>query len=332
MATLELRAATQARKNAIIQNLYGVSDTTALRAASTKTNDEILSAQGEALIAALQSVRSPGPGCFHFSTVSPTSKTISIRTSTGYARLVISDNTLGTQVGTGVPANIISLTIPAGTSHRPYGVISVTNGGNFVSGTITAVSSTINDNRITAVALSSLTSCTSITLNNTRLTSFNGGTGLIACTSLDLSANILTSFNRGSGTSLSACVGIGLFGNLLTAFNGSGLTSCASLDISNNRVTAFNASAMSSLYELYLYSNTSSLNSFALHPDSFQNLNSLIELYNSNQTTESLNAILLALPTTPIDGGSIIIITDNPGSLTCNPALAPSDWTVVTSY
>lgn len=332
MAILELRSASQARKTAILQNLYGVSDAATLRAASTKTNDEILSAQGEGLIAALQSVRLPSAGCFHFSTVSPTSKIFTVKTSTGYARLVNPDNTLGTQAGTGTAANNITLTIPAGTGHRSYGVISVTNGGSSASGSITSISMTAADNRITAVALSSLTSCVSITLNNTRLTSFNGGSNLTACTFLDLSSNILTSFNRGGGTSLSACTTINLYDNQLTSFNvGSGLTSCIVLQIYNNRLTSFNAPTMSALNELYLYDNASVLDSFILHPDSFQGLDGLIELNNSNQTEDSLNNILSGLPTTPIGAGSTIRIENNIGSSTCNTALAPSDWNVITS-
>jgi hypothetical protein len=330
MATLELRTAAQARKDRIVRNLYGATDEAALRAASTKTDDEILSAQGEALISALQASRPPTSGTFHFSAVSPTAKTITVRTSFGYARLVNPDNTLGTNVGSATVTNPINITIPAGTGHRSYAIIA-TNSAGTASGTITTLSSTVADNRITAIALSSLTSCTSITLNNTQLTSFNGGTGLTACTYLNLNNNRLTSFNRGSGTSLSACTSLLLGGNPLTSFDSAGLTACTGLYLGYNQLTSFDASAMSSLYELFLNENASVLNSFLLHPSSFQSPDAIIEIISSEQNVNSINAILSALPTTPSGLGATINVSGNQGSLECNPALAPSDWTVITS-
>ena len=384
---LELRAADQARKNEILLNLYGVSDTNALRAASTKTNDEIVSAIGNGLIDALRVLRPVGTGCFLFSTTRPTSGTITVRSSTGYARIVFSDNTTtGNASGTGSSTSDINLTIPAGTVHRPYAVIATANlTGTTASGNITLV--TINSRNIHAINVSGLSACTTLSLRINPLTSFSGtglgactyldlsanqltsfsGIGLSACTILDLSNNLLTSFNGTglsacvtlflsnnrltsfSGIGLSACTDLNLSNNLLTSFSGTGLGACTYLDLSANQLTSFsgtglgacvtlflnynaltsfNGSSLSSLQTLDLTENSNVLETFTLNVNSFQYGLPSITLIDSVQTTESLNMILSALP--PVGLADIYII-GNPGSSTCNTALAPSGWVVVES-
>lgn len=341
---LELRSAEQDRKNLIIQNLYGASDAASLRAAASKTDEEIMSSQGMALIQSLKSVRSAGIGCFHFSTSTAAAGTFTVKTSTGYARLVLPNNTLGVQAGTGDANSNITLTIPAGSGHLQYAVISVTNGGTTAGGAITQINITAN-RRIHALDVSALTSCTSLVLTSNLLTSFIG-TGLTSCSTLTLSENRISSFN---GNGLSACEVINLSSNNLTSFIGTGLTICSTLYLSGNPIISFNGSGSnpaiidltdtaisvinlsncSNVYQLFLNGVSAIIKEFSLNENSFSDImGPLIEIIDSVQTTNSLNLILSSLPQS--SGYSPYIdIKGNPGSLTCNTDLAPDAWSVI---
>ena len=89
--------------------------------AAAHTPAQIMSKVGEQLIASLQVTWPATAGTAHFATSKATSGTFVVKTSTGYARLINADGSLGSQVpvpGTGVPGNNITLTIPASGLHR----------------------------------------------------------------------------------------------------------------------------------------------------------------------------------------------------------------------
>jgi hypothetical protein len=210
---------------------------------------KVMSLAGERLIASLADVRgASNAGTCYFATTRATSGTFTVKTSTGYARLVNPDNTLGAQVGTGVAGNNITLTIPASGLHRAYGIISVTNGGTVRSGNITVL--TIS-NQLTTFSGTGLSALTDLQLYNNQLTTFSG-TGLSALTTLDITGNQLTSF---SGTGLSALTSLYLYNNQLTTFSGTGLSALTYLDLNNNQLTTFSGTGLSALTDLYIQNN-----------------------------------------------------------------------------
>ena len=262
--------------------------------AAALTPAQIMSKAGEQLIASLQVTWPATAGTAHFATTRATSGTFLVRTSTGYARLINADGTLGAQAGTGVVANFITLTIPASGLHRALGVLSVANGGSVRSGDITALYLTNNqltsfsstglssliilfltNNQLTSFSGTGLSSLLSLSLENNQLTSFSG-TGLSTLTTLYLGSNQLTSF---SGTGLSSLMNLFLTNNQLTSFSGTGLSSLLSLSLENNQLTSFSGTGLSTLTTLYLGSNQ--LTSF-----SGTGLSSLTNLFlNTNQLT-----------------------------------------------
>ena len=220
----------------------------------TNTGDEtgarIAALAGDRLIASLAEVRGvSNAGTCYFATTRSTSGTLTVKTSTGYARLVNPDNTLGAQVGTGVAGNSFTLTIPASGLHRAYGVISVTNGGTTRSGNITILNLTYN--QLTTFSGTGLSSLTGLYLGNNQLTTFSG-TGLSTLITLYIDNNQLTAF---SGTGLSALTDLNLGNNQLTEFSGVGLSALTSLNLGNNQITTFSGTDLSLLAQLYLSNN-----------------------------------------------------------------------------
>ena len=250
----DLASASTARTNLGLGTLATQSGTFSGTSSGTNTGDEtgarIAALAGDRLIASLASVRgASNAGTCYFATTRATSGTFTVKTSTGYARLVNPDNTLGTQAGTGVAGNNITLTIPASGLHRAYGVISVTNGGTVRSGNITTLD--LTSNQLTTFSGTGLSSLTTLYLTNNQLTTFSG-TGLSALTYLDLNGNQLTTF---SGTGLSALTNLQLYNNQLTTFSGTGLSALTSLDLSYNQLTTFSGTGLSVLTSLYLDNN-----------------------------------------------------------------------------
>jgi Leucine-rich repeat (LRR) protein len=245
----------------------------AAQIAAALTPSQIMSKVGEQLIASLQIAWQATAGTAHFATTKVTSGTLFVSTSTGYARLINADGSLGVQAGTGVAGDSITLTIPASGLHRALGVLSVVNGGSVRSGNITFLG--IASNQLTSFSGTGLSSLTSLGLASNQLTSFSG-TGLSSLTSLYLASNQLTSF---SGTGLSSLTSLGLNNNQLTSFSGTGLSSLTNLELNLNQLTSFSGTGLSSLTTLYLYGNQ--LTSF-----SGTGLSSLTILYlNLNQLT-----------------------------------------------
>ena len=275
---------------------------------------KVMSLVGDGWIASLASVRgASNAGTCYFATTRATSGTFTVKTSTGYARLVNPDNTLGTQAGTGVAGNSITLTIPASSLHRAYGVISVTNGGTVRSGNITLL--TINSRQLTSFSGTGLSALTDLNLSDNQLTSFSG-TGLSALTSLALHGNNLTTFSATglsslttltlqynqltsfSGTGLSALTDLYLYNNQLTSFSATGLSSLTTLYLTNNQLTSFSGTGLSAL--TYLYINNNQLTTF-----SGTGLSSLTILYLQNNNLTSILATGLDLSSSYMGGSDI---------------------------
>ena len=164
------------------------------------TPAQITSKVGEQLSASLQNVWASNEGTTHFSTIKVTAGTITATTSTGYARLINADGSLGSQVGTGVAGTQIALTIPASGGHRAYGVISVANGGNVRSGNITSLY--LYGNQLTSLIFTGWT---------------GNGFGYLTAQNNQLSATALDAFYTSLGTFSSGK-------NYLNVFNNPGTT------------------------------------------------------------------------------------------------------------
>jgi len=274
----------------------------------------VMSLAGDRLIASLAAVRgASNAGTCYFATTRATSGTFTVKTSTGYARLVNPDNTLGAQVGTGVAGNNITLTILASGLHRAYGIISVTNGGTTRSGDITAINLSSNQlttfsgtglsaltslgldsNQLTTFSSAGLSALTTLYLYNNQLTTFSG-TGLSSLTNLNLGSNQLTTF---SGTGLSALTTLYLYNNQLTTFSGTGLSSLTSLTLDNNQLTTFSSTGLSSLTALEIPNNQ--LTTF-----SGTGLSALTKLYIENNNLTSILATGLNLSFSSVGGSDI---------------------------
>jgi hypothetical protein len=219
-------------------------------AAAELTSAQIMTKAGERLIASLADVRGgSNAGTCYFATTRSTSGTFSVRTSTGYARLVNADNTLGAQAGTGNAATSITLTIPASGLHRALGIISVANGGTTRSGDITGI--TLTNNQLTTFSSTGLSALTNLDLSSNQLTTFSG-TGLSSLTTLYLHTNQLTTF---SSTGMGALTTLWLYSNQLTTFSGTGLSALTQLILNSNQLTTFSGTGMGALTLLWLTNN-----------------------------------------------------------------------------
>jgi Leucine-rich repeat (LRR) protein len=224
----------------------GVGDVTGLVVVNT---DQAVSAMGDQLIQSLRLTWTANAGTFLFSTTKSTGGIITVKTSTGYARLINSNGTLGPQVGNGISNDPINLAIPGMGLHRPLGVISVA-GGSFRNGNITSIE--CSGQLITAISTTGLNLLQVLSCYENYLTSFDGS-GLYNLTTLSLNNNRLTSFD---GSGLSNLYVLNLNNNMLTSFDGSGLTNLFELYINDNRLTSFTAgSGLTNLNTLYLDNN-----------------------------------------------------------------------------
>jgi len=321
-----------------------------------------LSKIGDNLINVLR-VRWPAnPGTAHFATIGAAATNFTVRTTTGFAKLINSDGTLSSdQFGSGDANSIFNVTIPASGLHRALGVVSVANNGNVRSGNILTLN--LPTNQLTSFSGTGLSSLTSLNLSSNQLTSFSGtgmsalanlnlsinqltsfsGTGLSALATLNLSNNQLTSF---SGTSLSALVNLFLSGNRLTSFSGTGLSALTTLNLSSNQLTSFSGTGLSALVNLFLSGNQ--LTSF-----SGTGLSALtrLDLSNNQLTSVDMDGAVLSygsyfyyfyygssLANNLLSGAALdafytslgvdtsaqglIIVTNNPGTTSDNPTIA----------
>ena len=141
------------------------------------TAAEVATKQGEVLVAALRSAMgfSTSAGLCFFSTVRATTGLMYVSTTTGYARVINPDGTLGPRENGGW----IYLTIPASGSPRAYGIMSVTSSGVTPYGSITYLS--IGGNQLTSFSGTGLSALTELYLYDNPLASCSakGLTGLV---------------------------------------------------------------------------------------------------------------------------------------------------------
>jgi len=194
----------------------------------------VASKLGEALIAQLKTIHPSSAGVMHFATTMDATRTITLYTSTGYARLINSDGTLGvpTPGDGGAAGTEITLTIPAGSGLRALGVMSVASDGTTPSGNITAIM--LQANQLTSVSLTALSALTSFNLTNNQLTSINLS-GLTSLTGIDLGFNQLSSIDLTGLVLLSALY---LNNNLLASISLAGLASMRDVFTNNNQLTS----------------------------------------------------------------------------------------------
>jgi hypothetical protein len=107
--------------------------------APAPTADELMARMGAQLTAALREVWPANPGTMLVATSKLTASVITVKTSTGYGRVILADGTLGAQGGAGVAGVAFVLTLPAGVGLRPLGVVSVSSGGAVRSGHIASI-------------------------------------------------------------------------------------------------------------------------------------------------------------------------------------------------
>lgn len=213
---------------------------------------EIATAIGERLIESLKVTWPSNAGTFHFATTMAASGIFNVRTSTGYARLINSDGSLGAQVGAGVPGSEFTLTIPASGLLRALGVVSVASGGSVRSGNIDSI--TIVQKRLVALDVSGLTDLRYMNISSNQLTRLNL-TGNALIESIIAGLNLIATPPVTTG--LSEVMFFDLSNNRLTAPPVvSGMPNLGLLKLDFNRLTAPPVvTGLGFLGELYLNDN-----------------------------------------------------------------------------
>jgi hypothetical protein len=225
-------------------------------------------AVGESLIESLESVYAGTSGIFHFATTRANQGSFTVKTTSGYARLINANGSLGSVVA--AVGGTITLTIPAAGGHRAYGVLSCNSAGA-IFGSITEI--TIFAKQVTAIKVNSLSALTYLNLDGNYLVTFDQ-TGLSNLTYLHLGDNKLTSFLFSGQPSLQELylhnnnlseVGnllggplsnnlqiLSLGGNRLTSFPTTGFINLRELDLTHSIINTFSLSSAVSLTRLVL--------------------------------------------------------------------------------
>lgn len=167
-----------------------------------------------------------------FTSTKNTAISVTVKSTTGYARILNHDGTWEAVDGSGNPAHNIAVTSkspPADNKPSFYAIIPCDASGN-LDGELTTLF--LYDNQLTSFDGAGLSSVTSLNLSNNQLTSFDG-TGLSLLTSLTLSYNQLTSFD---GTGLSSLVFLYFSDNPLATFENLSLPVCEAVDVQNNNL------------------------------------------------------------------------------------------------
>jgi hypothetical protein len=212
------------------------------------TDYEITSAQGRRLIASLKTVwpvNSNLAGILYFATTKVVAGTFTVRTTTGYARVIDHRGVLLTQVGTGSSTSDISLALPqANVGQRAYAVISVASGGSVRSGDITRL--TTNSNEVTVIDVASTTALTYLLCYGNQLTELDVSANT-ALTILDCNTNQLTTLDVSTNTALT---NLTCGTNQLTALGVSENTALITLSCGTNQLTALDVSTNTALTTL----------------------------------------------------------------------------------
>jgi hypothetical protein len=201
----------------------------------------ITSAQGRQLIASLKTVWPVSgslAGILYFATTKVAAGTFTVRTTTGYARVIDHRGILAAQVGTGSATSDISLALPqANVGQRAYAVISVASGGSVRSGDITRL--TTNSNEVTVIDVASTTALTYLLCYGNQLTELDVSANT-ALTILDCNTNQLTTLDVSTNTALT---NLTCGTNQLTTLDVGANTLLTSLSCSSNLLTTLDVGA-----------------------------------------------------------------------------------------
>jgi hypothetical protein len=307
--------------------------------------DSVASKVGKSLIESLKQVWPSNAGTFHFATTAAPSKTVSVKTTTGYARLIGSNGSLETVAGTGDPSAVISVVFPESGRIRAFGIVSTTSSGSVRSGNITYISAI--EQRIVTFDGSGLINLTNLFLQNNQLTSFDGSnlsslaylylagnkikdfssTGLSSLTQLSIGANNLSLF---SASNLNNLTYLELALNNITQFNTTGLANLYSLNLNNNPIKEFNGSTLTGLAEIDLsncqLTGLSGLQSTLLFT---------VDIYNNLLTSQILDSIFNNIPEYAYNNSGSFNCSTNTGqptntSLTARNLMISGGWTIIT--
>ena len=215
---------------------------------ASPTDYEITSAQGRRLIASLKVDWGTNAGLFYFATTKPTAGQITVKTSTGYARIIGSKGLAYASGGTGVAGNSITLALSLGESHRAYAVMSTASlSGTTRSGDITylGLGSSYN-NQLTAIDVAGATALTTLSCYGNQLTELDVSNNTLL-TILSCLSNQLKSLDVSNNALLTI---LECYTNQLTALDVSANVLLTNLSCSTNQLTTLDVGANTLLTNL----------------------------------------------------------------------------------
>lgn len=204
-----------------------------------------------------------------FTSTRSTAITCTVRSNSGYARLVNFDGTLGPIYGNGSASTDITLTgatptAPFNTAIPKFYAIYGCDLNGFVydSDFMVLTRITLSGNQVTFFDGRNLAYLNYLSLTSNLLSVFDG-TGMSSLTDLRLSTNYLREFD---GSDLSSLQFLRMSSNLLTKFDGAGMTSLKELYLDLNPITRFDGSQLGALTYLSMDSNKlTSFSAFGLY-------------------------------------------------------------------
>lgn len=237
--------------------------------------------------------------------------TAEVRTTTGYARIMNFDRTLGPILGAGNAESLINLTSDAPPNNREprfYAILPCDSGGDVTGADLTFLS--LYDQNVTAVDIKGLDKLLYIYLDLNHLTSFEGEKSL---TTISLFNNSVSSLSIGMCSELES---LNARNNQLERFSGVGLGSMLILKLNNNLISDFVLGDME-MFDAFYY-------------------NTALDLSNQQLDAAAIQTIYEDLPDGTTYGGNYphtIDVTGNPGAGTgsgTDPSVATDKgWTVV---
>ena len=233
-----------------VTNEYTFPDATGTIALTSEVHNdyEITSAQGRRLIASLKVDWGTNAGLFYFATTKPTAGQITVKTSTGYARIIGSKGLAYASGGTGVAGNSITLALSLGESHRAYAVMSTASlFGTTRSGDITylGLGSSYN-NQLTAIDVAGATALTTLSCYGNQLTELDVSNNTLL-TILSCLSNQLKSLDVSNNALLTI---LECYTNQLTALDVSANVLLTNLSCGTNQLTTLDVGANTLLTNL----------------------------------------------------------------------------------
>ena len=323
----------------------GIEYIPALPAATTVDQYEVAARMGERLTRTLNSAKSGignSDSVIMFATTKIAAFDVTVYTTTGYARLIKADGTLGVQVGLGSPGSSLTINIPAGPGLRAVGIMSVANGGSIPSGWITqcmladaeisyilrvpysVTSFVVNNNNLVELSLLNCSYLTMFTATNNVLRSLDL-TGCVALNYVDLTGNQLSSLDWSTFT----VNYITLTNNRFTELNVAGKDTLVNLIAPDNLITSVDMTGCTAMSGITLANNTGLTSIVGVGSFYTGAFTGALSFNNTGLTAAQIDAIFTALPISY--GGTIVLVQGNPGSGTCDPQIAiEKGWTVST--